>query len=292
MRTTLLIVAAGSGTRLQAGRHKALVDLGDGRSMLEHCLESVARAAQAGALDPAAIVVVVPADAAAAEPLEDVCRRAANRLGLPVECVPGGAERSDSVRAGLAAIRAGASDPSGGPFRRQAVLVHDAARPFVPPPVFRAVAEALRSGATAVVPGVPVVDTIKTVAPPGQAPADPDSEPDGETGGETRDESGGAGQDAASGAGPAPGAQAGPEWVTGTPDRTALRAVQTPQGFDLTALEAAHRAAAGGPGLTDDAMVMEAAGHRVAVVSGDPRGFKVTTPLDLVLARALLQEDR
>lgn len=281
MRTTLLIVAAGSGTRLQAGRHKALVDLGDGRSMLEHCLESVARAADAGALDPAAIVVVVPADAAVAEPLQDVCHRAAGRLRLPVECVPGGAERSDSVRAGLAAIRAGtAADPSGGPFGRQAVLVHDAARPFVPPPVFRAVAEALWSGATAVVPGLPVVDTIKTVAPPGQAPADPDFE------------AGGTGQDTAPDADPEHEANTGPEWVTGTPDRTALRAIQTPQGFDLTALEAAHRATAGGPGLTDDAMVMEAAGHRVAVVPGDPRGFKVTTPLDLVLARALLQEDR
>ncbi|MDI3329208.1 MAG: 2-C-methyl-D-erythritol 4-phosphate cytidylyltransferase [Micrococcus sp.] len=270
MRSTLLIVAAGSGSRLQAGLHKALVDLGDGRTMLQHCLDSVARAGRAAALDLARVVVVVPADADAAEPLEHVCRDFATRTGLPVDTVPGGAERADSVRAGLAAVRAGAmSDHTAGPFGRHAVLVHDAARPFVPPSVFRAVTATLEAGAAAVVPGLPVVDTIKTVSVPG----------------DTREK-------AASDAEEGSGLDDEPEWVTGTPSRAALRAVQTPQGFDLTALEAAHRAAAGGSALTDDAMVMEAAGHRVAVVPGDPLGFKVTTPLDLVLARALLQEER
>jgi 2-C-methyl-D-erythritol 4-phosphate cytidylyltransferase len=270
MRSTLLIVAAGSGSRLRAGLHKALVDLGDGRSLLQHCLDSVARAGDAAALDLARIVVVVPADTAAAEPLERVCRDFGARTGLTVDTVPGGAERADSVRAGLAAVRAGSvADSTAGPFGRHAVLVHDAARPFVPPSVFRAVTAALEAGAAAVVPGLPVVDTIKTVSAPG-APGQ------------------GAEADAEEGS----GLDHEPEWVTGTPSRSTLRAVQTPQGFDLTALEAAHRAAAGGPALTDDAMVMEAAGHRVAVVPGDPRGFKVTTPLDLVLARALLQEDR
>jgi 2-C-methyl-D-erythritol 4-phosphate cytidylyltransferase len=266
MRSTLLIVAAGSGSRLRAGLHKALVDLGDGRSLLQHCLDSVARAGDAAALDLAGIVVVVPPDAEAAGPLEQVCRDFAARTGLTVDTVPGGAERADSVRAGLAAVRAGAvADSTVGPFGRHAVLVHDAARPFVPPAVFRAVTATLEAGAAAVVPGLPVVDTIKTVSVPSAA------EPDAEEGS---------------------GLDHEVEWVTGTPSRSTLRAVQTPQGFDLTALEAAHRAAAGGPALTDDAMVMEAAGHRVAMVPGDPLGFKVTTPLDLVLARALLQEDR
>jgi 2-C-methyl-D-erythritol 4-phosphate cytidylyltransferase len=270
MRSTLLIVAAGSGSRLKAGLHKALVDLGDGRTMLQHCLDSVARAHGAGALDLARIVVVVPADADAADPLARVCRDFAAQSGLSVDTVPGGAERADSVRAGLAAVRAGAvSDHTAGPFGRHAVLVHDAARPFVPPAVFHAVTATLEAGAAAVVPGLPVVDTIKTVFAPGDAPQDADQDVDEISGLDHET-----------------------EWVTGTPSRSALRAVQTPQGFDLTALEAAHRAAAGGSTLTDDAMVMEAAGHRVAVVPGDPLGFKVTTPLDLVLARALLQEER
>ncbi|QCU78814.1 2-C-methyl-D-erythritol 4-phosphate cytidylyltransferase [Citricoccus sp. SGAir0253] len=275
MRSTLLIVAAGSGSRLRAGLHKALVALADGRTMLEHCLDSVLAARGDGALDLAGIVVVVPADPAAAEPLERVCRDVARRTGTMILTVPGGAERADSVRAGLDAVRGLAGADADGAGERHAVLVHDAARPFVPPAVFRAVLSALEAGAAAVVPGLPVVDTIKTVAaaaPAGDAAPDLASSP------------------------------AAPEWVTGTPSRTALRAVQTPQGFDLAALQAAHRAV-DGPGatapadrdaaaLTDDAMVMEAAGHAVLVVPGDPLGFKITTPLDLVLANALLPDRR
>ncbi|MEV4902953.1 IspD/TarI family cytidylyltransferase [Citricoccus sp. NPDC055426] len=269
MRTTVLIVAAGSGSRLKAGVPKALAPLADGRTLLEHCLESVAAAQAAGVLELNAVAVVLPADPEAAAALEQVCRAAGDRAGFTVRCVPGGAERADSVRAGLAAVRALAdAEPAAGadtdaepgaepgaddPDTPHAVLVHDAARPFVPVAVFQAVATALGKGAAAVVPAVPVVDTIKTVT----------------------------------------GAAPGPEWVSGTLDRAGLRAVQTPQGFDLTALEAAHRRAgsevpAGAAALTDDAMAMEAAGHPVELVPGDPLGFKITTRLDLMLANALL----
>ena len=255
MRTTVLIVAAGSGSRLQAGVPKALATLGDGRTLLEHCLESVAAAQAAGVLELNAVAVVLPADPEAAAALEQVCRTAGDRAGFTVRCVPGGAERADSVRAGLAAVRAlaGAEADAADPNTPHAVLVHDAARPFVPVAVFQAVVTALEKGAAAVVPAVPVVDTIKTVA--GTAPE------------RVR--------------------------VSGTLDRAGLRAVQTPQGCDLTALETAHRrAGSGGPAgagaLTDDAMAMEAAGHPVELVSGDPLGFKITTRLDLMLANALL----
>ncbi|MDR1808495.1 MAG: 2-C-methyl-D-erythritol 4-phosphate cytidylyltransferase, partial [Propionibacteriaceae bacterium] len=64
-------------------------------------------------------------------------------------------------------------------------------------------------------------------------------------------------------------------------DRSDLRRVQTPQGFAAAAFRAAH-AAAIGLELTDDATVMERAGQAVAVVDGDPDGFKVTEPNDLV----------
>jgi 2-C-methyl-D-erythritol 4-phosphate cytidylyltransferase len=269
MRTTVLLVAAGSGSRLRAGVPKAMAPLGDGRTMVEHCLDSLAAAAAPGhhpALRLNAIAVVVPADPEAAAALTEVCAAFSQRTSIPVRTVPGGAERADSVRAGLAAVRELAdAGATAGPFGRHAVLVHDAARPFVPPAVFHAVVAALEAGETAVVPAIPVVDTIKTVAP---APHD------SETG--TGD--------------------AVPEHVTGTPSRAHLRAVQTPQGFDLTSLEAAHRHAAevaadsgtDAAALTDDAMAMEAAGHVVAVVPGDPLAFKITTPLDLVLANALL----
>lgn len=71
-------------------------------------------------------------------------------------------------------------------------------------------------------------------------------------------------------------------FITGTPDRSTLRAVQTPQGFGFPALLAAHREAgrSGVLSLTDDAAVMEWAGHRVTVVHGDPANVKLTTPED------------
>lgn len=83
--------------------------------------------------------------------------------------------------------------------------------------------------------------------------------------------------------------------VEATPARASLRAVQTPQGFALSALLAAHRAAAAASvfGLTDDAAVMEWAGHAVVVVDGDPANVKLTTPQDLQRAADdLARKDR
>jgi len=77
--------------------------------------------------------------------------------------------------------------------------------------------------------------------------------------------------------------------VVETVDRAELVAVQTPQGFSLEALRAAHAAAAPGSAATDDAGMLEALGHRVVTVPGDDRAFKITRPLDLVLAHALLE---
>jgi 2-C-methyl-D-erythritol 4-phosphate cytidylyltransferase len=71
-----------------------------------------------------------------------------------------------------------------------------------------------------------------------------------------------------------------------TIDRSALRAVQTPQGFPLAVLRRAH--ARGDAGATDDAGMVEALGLPVVIVTGHPRAFKVTTAQDLVLAEALL----
>jgi len=74
--------------------------------------------------------------------------------------------------------------------------------------------------------------------------------------------------------------------VTGTVDRSALRAVQTPQGFRRDVLERAHAVA--GPAATDDAALVEALGLVVRTVPGADEAFKVTRPLDLVLAAALV----
>jgi len=124
-------VAAGSGTRF--GRAKQYEKLGD-RRVLDHALEP-ARAVSEG------IVLVVPPDTAG--------RREAGVDAV----VPGGATRSESVRAGLAAV----------PGEADVVLVHDAARPLATTALFEAVVAAVRDGADAAIPGVAVANTVKRV---------------------------------------------------------------------------------------------------------------------------------
>lgn len=133
--TTVIIPAAGSGTRLGEPIPKAFVDLG-GITILERCVQGVLDAGITS------VVVVVPDD----------LRDAAQRMLPGTHVVTGGAHRTDSVRAGLVA----SGDPD-------ILLVHDAARPLTPPAVFARVVEALRSGERAVIPVLPVVDTLKRV---------------------------------------------------------------------------------------------------------------------------------
>lgn len=73
-------------------------------------------------------------------------------------------------------------------------------------------------------------------------------------------------------------------WVSVTLDRTELGLAQTPQAFRSDALRESHRAAMTVE-LTDDAAVLERAGHRVRAIAGDPNNVKITTMLDLVAAR-------
>lgn len=83
--------------------------------------------------------------------------------------------------------------------------------------------------------------------------------------------------------------------VRDTPERSALRAAQTPQGFDLRALRDANEAYFAGPAdsagfeATDDASLMEWFGAPVVTVPGDPLAFKITTPIDLRLAESLTE---
>jgi 2-C-methyl-D-erythritol 4-phosphate cytidylyltransferase len=81
--------------------------------------------------------------------------------------------------------------------------------------------------------------------------------------------------------------------VVGTPDRSTLRLVQTPQGFARDLLERAHRSAgpAASSAATDDAALVERLGEPVHVVPGDPRAMKITTPEDLAYAGWLLTHE-
>ena len=82
------------------------------------------------------------------------------------------------------------------------------------------------------------------------------------------------------------------ELVVSTPDRSALRAVQTPQGFSLEIIREAHRKAqeAGFIG-TDDASLVERLNIPVRLTLGDRRNIKLTTPEDMQMAEAFLHND-
>jgi 2-C-methyl-D-erythritol 4-phosphate cytidylyltransferase len=132
-----IVAAAGSGLRLGADRPKALVPLA-GRPLVAWSVQTLLD----GGVDE--VLVAVPAadhDAFAAV------------LPDGVRLVEGGATRTASVRAALARV----------PGEATALLVHDAARPLTPPAVVTRVLDRLRSGAPAVVPVLPVVDTTVVV---------------------------------------------------------------------------------------------------------------------------------
>jgi len=148
---SVIVVAAGGGTRLGAGVPKAFAPLAGG-TVLETALASLRRATIA-----AQLVLVVPPDL-----LEDARRLARRVYGDAHErlvgIVPGGAERADSVAAGLAAVAPSA----------RVVLVHDAARALTPPELFDAVAARTAEAGCGVVPVLPVHDTVKRLGPDGE----------------------------------------------------------------------------------------------------------------------------
>ncbi|HYJ68318.1 MAG TPA: 2-C-methyl-D-erythritol 4-phosphate cytidylyltransferase [Nocardioidaceae bacterium] len=81
--------------------------------------------------------------------------------------------------------------------------------------------------------------------------------------------------------------------VLETVDRAELYAVQTPQGFQRRILAAVHAAAVDSDApATDDAALVERAGGEVCAVDGDSEAFKITRPLDLALAEAVLRSRR
>ena len=205
----VIVVAAGSGSRF--GRPKQYENLG-GRRVLDWSL-AAARAVATDASD-GVVVVVPPGRAGDPAPGVDVV-------------VGGGATRSSSVRAGLAAV----------PGDAEVIVVHDGARPLAGAALFASVVEAVRGGADAAVPVVEVTDTLRNRA-------------------------------------------------GGPVDRGELLAVQTPQAFRASALRRAHT---GDPEATDDASLVEAAGGKVVVVQGSPTNLKVTRPVDLAIAEALLR---
>lgn len=135
-----IVVAAGSGSRLGADLPKALVPVA-GVPLVTRAVAALA----AGGVE--SVVIAVPAGAG--EAFVD----ALGSPPVPVTLVTGGESRQQSVAHALAALAPGHDD--------QAVLVHDAARAFVPAEVVRRVIDAVAAGADAVVPVVDVSDSVR-----------------------------------------------------------------------------------------------------------------------------------
>lgn len=175
---------------------------------------------------------------------------------IEVDVVGGGRTRQESVARGLDRV----FEAYGPAASSDCVLIHDAARPLVPGAVIRRVVDALAAGHPAVVPALPVADTIKRV----------ERIADGEAGADL-------------------------ERVVETHDRTLLRAMQTPQGFHLEAVLRAHRDFAEkgeeeASAAPDDAALVEAAGLPVVLVRGSERSMKITRPIDLAIAQLLADD--
>lgn len=214
MTVIALIVAAGSGSRLGGGVPKQYRPIA-GKAVLAHAVDALR---SHPAIDAVRVVVAAGQEELAREAL------ASRDVG---ELIIGGAERSDSVRAGLDAIEA------------DVILVHDAARPFCPHIVIDRLLGAL-AAADGAVPVLPIADTL--------ARSD--------------------------------------EMLGKSVDRAGLVRVQTPQAFRLGVLVASYAQWSGG-NASDESTVVRAAGHRVAVVEGDPMLEKLTGPADWERAEIL-----
>ncbi|MDO5529715.1 MAG: bifunctional 2-C-methyl-D-erythritol 4-phosphate cytidylyltransferase/2-C-methyl-D-erythritol 2,4-cyclodiphosphate synthase [Paracoccus sp. (in: a-proteobacteria)] len=212
-----LVTAAGRGTRAGTAEPKQWMALG-GQSVLARTLGAFAGAERT-------LLVVHPAD----------MDRALAAFGGQVTLVAGGETRAESVRAGLEALEGSASH----------VLIHDGARPLVSQDVIRGVIDALRGGAAAAAPALPVSDALW---------------------------SGAGGQ------------------VTGFAPRDGLFRAQTPQGFALDAILAAHRAHdPAAPSPADDVQLAHQAGLAIAITKGDEDNIKLTYPGDFARAERVLQ---
>ncbi len=217
-----LIVAAGRGTRAGQGLPKQYRLL-QGQPVLRHTLRALLAHKNVGSIQ----VVIHPDDT----PLYE-----AAVAGLPQLLPPvfGGETRSESVVKGLEALAKFAPDT---------VLIHDAARPFLPLEIIADLLAALQ-GAKGAFPALPVVDALWTGAQ-GHA-ASPHS-------------------------------------------REGLYRAQTPQAFDFATIINAHRSAA--TPADDDVALARAQGIEVAIVKGDERNYKLTTPEDFARAEREMQMD-
>ena len=211
-----IVVAAGSGVRLGREIPKSAIEIA-GVPMVTRAV----RAMFSGGVGR--VVVVAP------EAWTDRFCHFLSAYADRTKVITGGLLRQDSVRLGLDHIN-----------DAEIVLVHDAARPLVPPFVVDRVIEAVREGAPAVIPVLPLADSLRRIRR---------------------------------------------SWTVSV-DRSTFLRVQTPQGFEAEVLRKAH-ANTGDKEFSDDATMCEAVDVQVSTVPGDGLAFKITEPMDLVLAEVI-----
>lgn len=250
MRMAVIIAAAGAGGRYaSAGGMRSKLDEDlGGRPVLQRTVELFVKRDEV-----CAIIVAGPHDD---ETWGEFQTRHQDRLAIHgVTLVKGGVtHRWETVRAGLDHVPEDATH----------VAVHDGARPAAPAELIDRVFE-FATKHPAVVPGVEVSDTLKRV---GAEETDKEIDPISQALGIEQPQ--------------------GPSLrpVEQTIDRSCLMAVQTPQVFEVALLRRAY----GQDELdsTDDAQLVERLGEPVVVIEGDIRNVKITRPVDLALARAVL----
>lgn len=225
MNYQVIVLAAGKGKRMKAGKNKQFIEL-EGKPVIIHTL-SVFEA------DPwcSEIKLVIN------EKEKDIFKELLHQYPVQKikEMVIGGGERQDSVYNGLTSFQSA-----------EIVLVHDGARPFISQEVIHNLVEKASKEGAAIV-GVPVKDTIKRVSKAGV--------------------------------------------VEETVERSSLWSIQTPQAFRYPILKEAHEKAKTENYLgTDEASLVERIQVPVHIVEGEYENFKLTTPEDLILAKAFLQK--
>lgn len=222
-KIAVIIVAAGRGSRAGEGIPKQYRNVA-GTPLLRRTLDTI----RASLPEAMLLAVIHPDD----QELYDQATKAVSVLPPAY----GGTTRQISVLNGLTRINE---------LRPDFVLVHDAARPFVSAKLLQRLMMKLEAGSKAVVPAVPIFDTVKRV---------------------------------------------GNNIIEETVDRSRLFVVQTPQGFCYQSLIEAHANSLSDQ-MTDDAAVMEAAGHSVEISTGDERNFKVTTEPDFKKAESYIMAE-
>ncbi|MCM1502145.1 MAG: 2-C-methyl-D-erythritol 4-phosphate cytidylyltransferase [Bacteroidales bacterium] len=227
----LIVTAGGKGVRMGGAVPKQFMEIG-GKAVLRLSIERFLEA-----VPDIKVMAVLPQEHIAL--WKEYCIRTG--FVCPQTIVPGGFTRFHSVKNALARIPDGA-----------AVAVHDGVRPFVPVEMIRDMFDVAVS-APAVVPVVPVVDTLKVLR-----------RVEGDGGTERLE--------------PVTGASA---------DRSVLFGAQTPQVFHSEVLREAYMQAFD-PLFTDDASVVERKNIPVRYVDGDRNNIKITTREDLVLAEAIM----